>query len=80
MLQKLGFGGAESTSVLVRCLEALFMQLQIDSSQELLKWTETITEAFFLQLSIFGQEGGQTGDIEAQLEELSYAEDLIERI
>lgn len=38
----------------------------------MLKWTETITEAVFLQLSVFG---GATAS-----EDLDYAEELIERI
>ena len=42
-------------------------------SDALLKWTETIIEAFFLQLSVFGSQ-------EQAEDELDYATDLIERI
>lgn len=56
VLQKLGFGTHQDTTVLVRCLEALFFQLQFSFSDELLKWTETIVEGFFLQLSVFGSQ------------------------
>jgi len=71
VLQQLGFGSLQDTIVLVKCLEALFLLLQTQSSAELLKWTETVTEAFFLQLSIFGGEGARNARIQ---EELSYAE------
>ena len=56
VLQQLGFGTHQDTVTLVRCLEALFFLMCGDSASapELLKWTETITEAFFLQLSVFG--------------------------
>ena len=61
--------------MLIRCLEALFFLLQMGqagSQEALLKWTETVIEAFFLQLSVFG---GQQDEAE-----LDYASDLIERI
>lgn len=77
ILQKLGFGAVSDTVILVRCLEAIFFLMQADFNQELLKWTETITEAFFLQLSVFG--GQSAGDALVD-EEMRYAEDLIERI
>ena len=63
--------------ILVRCLEAIFFLAQRNLDQELLKWTETVTEAFFLQLSVFG---GQNASDPHLTEETSYAEDLIERI
>ena len=76
VLQSLGFGKPQDTTVLVRCLEALFFLMQGQGSDaSLLKWTETIIEAFFLQLSVFG--GQSTTEMQG---ELDYAQELIERI
>lgn len=50
-------------------------ELKGKNETQLLKWTETIIEAFFLQLSVFG--GQSTSEMEG---ELDYAQDLIERI
>ena len=73
-MQALGFGSPSDTLTLVKLLEALFFTLTITGQQteELLKWVETVTEAFFLQLSVFG---GNTAE-----EELNYAYELIEKI
>ena len=75
VLQRLGFGSAQDTAMLIRCLEALFFLLQMgeaNAQDSLLRWTETVIEAFFLQLSVFG---GQQDEAE-----LDYAMELIERI
>ena len=58
-MQKLGFGTVSDTTVLVRCLEALFLLLQCNFDDLIIKWTETIVEAFFLQLSVFGSQNGE---------------------
>ena len=64
-------------------MEAIFFLLQMGSGESdeqenasLLKWTETIIEAFFLQLTVFGVSDGNNSNSD----ELDYAADLIERI
>ena len=79
-MQQLGFGTHQDTVTLVRCLEAIFFLMLGDTpSAELLKWTETTTEAFFLQLSVFGSQN-PSEQSSAMVAELEYAEELIERI
>ena len=48
------------------------------NESELQKWTETIIEAFFLQLSVFGNTP-EMQSAQAQ-QELDYAEQLIQKI
>lgn len=76
VLQSLGFGKQADTTLLIRCLEAVFFLMQGDRKSQreaqLLKWTETIIEAFFLQLSVFGGQSTSASQTEME-EELDYA-------